>query len=291
MFVTVNGVRLFFDVISPKLQLNQAGLYECPTVICLHGGPGGNHQTMRPDFDVFADEAQVIYLDQRGSGRSEAGPKSGWTLDQWANDVRAFCDAVGIEKPVVIGQSGGAIVAQAYLALHPGHAGGVVLVNACARMDREMLIDGFTVRGGPEAGEAARAMYTRGGPEDVPAFFRHCLPFYSVRPPDPVAAASLQSRASFNLEVSQHFFGPGGEAFRFDHRGSLKATDCPVLILAGAFDPVTRPEWAQEVLAALPEGKGRLVMLDGASHMIPSDARETFEDEILGFLEGWRRVG
>jgi proline iminopeptidase len=286
MFVTVNGVRLFFDVLNPGLHLDDAGrLEEKPTLVCLHGGPGGDHQTMRPAFDVFAGAAQIIYLDQRGGGRSEHGPPESWTLDQWADDVRAFCDALGIEKPIIIGQSGGAIVAQAYLARHPGHAAGVILVNACSRMDRDVLVAGFATLGGLAAGEAARAMYERGAPEDVPGFFRHCLPFYGVRPPDPAAAASMQARAHFNFAVSQHFFGPGGEAFRFDHRAVLGRAACPVLVMVGVRDPVTRPEWGREVFEALRPGLGRLVLLEEASHMIPSDAPERFEGEVMAFVE------
>src|SRR5262245_30678119 len=51
------------------------------------------------------DCAQVIYLDHRGNGRSDAGPKEAWTLAQWGDDVRAFCDALGIEHPIVLGAS------------------------------------------------------------------------------------------------------------------------------------------------------------------------------------------
>ena len=41
----------------------------------------------------MADVAQVVYLDHRGNGRSDAGPKDAWTLAQWGDDVRAFCEA------------------------------------------------------------------------------------------------------------------------------------------------------------------------------------------------------
>ena len=71
MFVSVNGVRLFFDVLNPKLEIDGAGLKELPTLVCLPGGPGGDHQTLRPFFDRFTNVAQVVYLDHRASGRSE----------------------------------------------------------------------------------------------------------------------------------------------------------------------------------------------------------------------------
>ncbi len=282
MFVTVNGVRLFFDVLNPKLEIVESGLREKPALICLPGGPGGDHQTLRPFFDRFAGVAQVVYLDHRASGRSDAGDPSQWTLDQWGDDVAGFCDALGIERPIVLGVSGGAMIAQAYLSRHPTRAGAAVLVNPCARMVRDELVAGFARLGGPDAEAAARAMYTRGAPEDVPAFFRHCLPHYSrtgsFGPPN------AASRVRMNFQVSQHFFGPGGEAFRYDHRQALGKVACPVLLAVGAHDPVTRAEWGREVAAALPPGRAELHVFEGSSHMIAADEPDRFRALVDGFV-------
>lgn len=283
MHVVVNGVRLFFDVLNPKLEIVPDGLQERPTLLCLPGGPGGDHQTLRPFVDRFANLAQVVYLDHRASGRSGRGDPATWTLDQWGDDVAAFCDALGIVKPLVLGVSGGAIVAQAYLARHPEHAGGAILINPCARMERDVLVAGFERLGGPKAGAAARAMYTRGAPEDVPAFFEHCLPFYS-QTRNFAALQASQSRTTFDLQVSQHFFHEGGEAFAFDHRGTLGEVSGPVLLVVGAHDPVTRAEWGREVEAALPPGIGELVIFEGASHIVMADEPERLTECVAGFL-------
>ncbi|MDP3736093.1 MAG: alpha/beta hydrolase [Hyphomonadaceae bacterium] len=120
MYANVNGVRLFFDVFNPKLEIAGDGLKEKPTLVCIPGGPGGDHQTLRPFFDRFADAAQLVYLDPRGGGRSDHGDPAGWTLNQWGDDIAAFCDVLGIQKPIVLGSSGGSMMVQAYLARHPG---------------------------------------------------------------------------------------------------------------------------------------------------------------------------
>lgn len=280
MYATVNGARLYFDVLNPALDIVGDAIDEKRALICIPGGPGGDHQALRPAFDRLGAHAQVIYLDPRGSGRSNAcGPET-WTLDQWGDDVAAFADALGLDKPIVLGVSGGAMVAASYLARRPDHAGGVILVNACARLDKEAVIDGFARVGGQAAGIAARNMYDRGVPEDVGPFFQHCLPLYARRPaPPPVG-----QRAQFNLAVSHHFFTGGGEAFRFDFRDKLGKTACPVLALAGAHDPITRIEWARELAAALPETHRTYVEFPDASHAIATDAPEAFYDAIERFL-------
>ena len=55
--------------LGEKLALDGPRMREKPTLIVMHGGPGFDHSAMRPDFDPFADIAQVIYFDHRGNGR------------------------------------------------------------------------------------------------------------------------------------------------------------------------------------------------------------------------------
>jgi pimeloyl-ACP methyl ester carboxylesterase len=150
-------------------------------------------------------------------------------------------------------------------------------------MEKEALIDGFAKLGGSASEAAARAMYTRGAPEDVPGFFEHCLPFYS-RKLNFIDMRLSGGRSTFNLDVSQHFFGPGGEAYRYDHRTRLGAVKCQVLAVVGAHDPVTRPEWGREVAEALPPGICELQVFEDASHLILSDEAERFTAVVETFV-------
>ena len=128
MHITVNGVRLFFDVEGSKLVPDGATMREKHTVLLLHGGPGFDHTIFRPAYSALSDIAQVIYLDHRGNGRSDSGERSRWNLAQWGGDVRSFCEALSIEKPVVLGHSFGGFVAMSYAIRHPQHIGKLILV-------------------------------------------------------------------------------------------------------------------------------------------------------------------
>ena len=57
-----------------------------------------------------------------------------WNLAQWAADVRAFCDALEIEKPIVLGVSFGGMVAMKYAASYPDHPSRLILVSTVAIM-------------------------------------------------------------------------------------------------------------------------------------------------------------
>ena len=106
---------------------------ERPTLLLLHGGPGFDHSTFKPDLSPLAEVAQVIYLDHRSNGRSDRTPPDRWTLANWAEDVRAFCEALEIEKPIVMGTSFGGFVAMAYGTRHPEHPGKLIFCTTSAK--------------------------------------------------------------------------------------------------------------------------------------------------------------
>ena len=53
MHVSVNGVRLFFDVEGTKLVPDGPVMREKPTLLMLHGGPGFDHSIYRPAYSAF----------------------------------------------------------------------------------------------------------------------------------------------------------------------------------------------------------------------------------------------
>ena len=115
MQLAVNGTRLWFDVEGPAIVADGRELRRRPTVVLVHGGPGVyDHAYFKPDFGRLAYHAQVVYLDLRGHGHSEWGSAGDWTFEACADDIRAFCDALGIERPVVLGHSLGGIIALVY---------------------------------------------------------------------------------------------------------------------------------------------------------------------------------
>jgi pimeloyl-ACP methyl ester carboxylesterase len=129
------GLRLFVDIDGPGLVPDGATMVERPTVLLLHGGPGSDHSWYKSSPVELTDLAQVVYYDHRGNGRSDPGSSADWTLDVWADDVVRLCDALGIDHPIVIGESFGGMVAQRYLARHSGHPARVVLASTAPRFD------------------------------------------------------------------------------------------------------------------------------------------------------------
>jgi pimeloyl-ACP methyl ester carboxylesterase len=258
------GVRLYVDVDGAALVPDPDGpaMRERPTVLLLHGGPGGDHAIYKVSgFASLRDVAQVVYYDHRSQGRSDPRPAEEWTLDVWADDVVRLCDALGIERPIVIGSSFGGFVAQRYLARHPEHPAKVVLACTQPCMDTEAMADAFTRFGTPEAGATARRFFA-GDQSVLGDFLTRCLPLYARQP---VSDPYGMGRSVMNMELQEAWMK--GEGTTMDLEPGLAAARCPVLVVGGELDPVCPIEMSERIAAALPPELVTLVRVPGASHI------------------------
>lgn len=286
MYLNVNDTRLFFDVAGPGLRPRDGVLAEVPTLLLLHGGPGSDHSAVKAPLLPLADRYQLVWIDHRGNGRSAQSDPAHWTLDQWADDVKVFCDTLGIVKPIVLGQSFGGTVTQAYGAKYPDHAGKLILSSIGARWDFEASMQRFARRGGAEAERVARAFWGRMDPDDIVAYRKVCLPLYA-------ATASIDDVRKMVLnkeDVMRHFLAPSGFFQRMDLRASLAAITCPTLVLAGREDPVIPWELSEELSQSLtssvtPAGK-RFVCMDECGHGIWRDKPDEALAILRAFIDG-----
>jgi len=284
MRISIGDLSLWFDVVGSSLELKDGQFVDRPTIVILHGGPGLDHTYLKPEVNELADHAQVVFLDQRGQGRSDAGDPNDWTLDQWADDVAAFCRALGVERPVLLGHSFGGFVAFATAARHPELASGLVILSAAAYTDRELSIARFAEIGGSDAAAAARGLFTR--PDDetaLAAFLQRCLPLYATEPAELMARLG---RTIIRSETQTHFFKPGGEFGRFDYRQALATCHVPTLMLHGGRDPIIPPATAEATAAGFPAGVVRFVMIDDASHDLVAERWADSYPEIRDFIAG-----
>ncbi|MCI0548233.1 MAG: alpha/beta fold hydrolase, partial [Candidatus Rokubacteria bacterium] len=273
-----NGVRLFFDVEGTQLVPDGPAMREKPTLLLLHGGPGFDHSSYKPAFSRFADVAQLVYLDHRGNGRSERGPTGAWNLAQWADDVRSFCEALGIEKPIVFGQSFGGMVAMAYAVRHPEHPSKFVFSSTSATHNLPRMLARFEEIGGAEARKAAEVYWNDPGTHTLPDYVRHAFKSYGATKWDPDAL----KRIRWNLEVGFHF--GRGEGRTFDLRADLARVRCPTLVLGGALDPVCPIEDQEEIAAAIPRRLVRFERFESCGHGVYRDDPERGFAVIREFL-------
>jgi proline iminopeptidase len=287
MHILVNGVRLFFDVEGAKLVPDGPVMREKPTLLLLHGGPGADHSIYRPAYSALADIAQIIYLDHRGNGRSEDGPSESWNLPQWGDDVRAFCDVLGIINPIVLGASFGGMVALAYATRHPEHPSKLVLISteAAGGTHRERRVEMFERFGGPEVGALARRRFLelKGHPDQASLddWRRLAFPLYTRIPRDPDVARRAVNRP----KVLHWFTRPGGESHTFNMFADLGRIQSPTLVLGGEDDPIHPIESQADIAAALPRHLVQFERFPNCRHAVIPDAPERAMEVIRSFIE------
>jgi len=276
MRVDVNGTRLWFDVDGPALVPDGSEMRRRPTVVLVHGGPGVyDHSYFKPDFGPLAEHAQVVYLDLRGHGRSDWGEAGAWSFETCADDVRIFCDTVGIARPIVLGHSMGGPVVLLYGARHPGHAAGLVVQSGFARWDTPRMVEGFRRVAGDEVAEiAGRAYAGESVPDEEEA---RVFSAFGPHLPD----EEREAHTPKNLELNSR----GMELIRrLDIVDQLSHVDSATLVAVGELDPVTPVAAAEEIVGGLPEGIGQLEVIDGAGHFTWMDAPERYWPMIIEFI-------
>lgn len=120
---TSDGVELWYRVV---------GVPSGVPVLFLHGGPGEGSQAMQAlGGPALEKRVRMVYLDQRGSGRSDR-PKDSkfYSLALLENDVDLIRRELGVEKIVLLAHSAGTPIALDYAADHPEHVAGLVLTGA-----------------------------------------------------------------------------------------------------------------------------------------------------------------
>src|SRR5215203_2003156 len=252
MRVQVGDVRLFFDVDGAKLRPADSGLEERPTVLILHAGPGLDHAPYKETLGPrLVDLAQVVYLDQRGHGRSDRSDAASWNLTTWASDVKGFCDRLRIERPVILGQGWGARIVP----------------------DRSIAV--FERLGGAAAGEAAFQFYRHPSERTVADFLRVCFPLLGRKERGP--GTLLRAHWNFEALIEWQLH----EGHEVDLRPEAAQVTAPTLVLQGEDDPQMPLVGALELADQLPDA--RIVTYQDGRHSLFHD-EPAAADEVLEWV-------
>jgi pimeloyl-ACP methyl ester carboxylesterase len=276
MRIEVNGTELWFDVDGPAVVADGDSMRVRPTVLLVHGGPGSyDHSYFKPHFGRLRTAAQVVYLDLRGHGRSARTAPGQWTFEACADDLRAFCDVLGIAAPVVLGHSFGGCIALLYGVRHPGRAAALILQSTMARFDLDRLVDGFRQVAGENVAGLARRDY--GGDPVTDEEWARVFATFGPRVP----SADELARRIRNPEVGEL----GMRLLRtFDIVDQLDRITCPALVCVGRLDPVTPVAAAHEIADGLRSPVRRLQVIDDAGHFPWLDRPDHYWSLITDFI-------
>lgn len=282
MWAKVNGTRLFFDTDGASLVPDGPRLREKPVVFLLHGGPGGDHAPFKGSLDGLREQAQLVYLDHRGSGRSAPCPAETCTLEQNIADVDAVRDYLGLDRITVLGSSYGGMVAQGYAIAFPDRLANLILVATSPSHEFLQAAQRIVAeRGSPDQQRVCQRLWDGAfeSLDQLREYYALMGPWYSVKF-NPQQQEESWGRSLRNYQRLNEGFA--GFLRTFDFRPQLGQITCPTLVLAGAHDWICPVDQSREIAARIP--RAHLKVFAHSAHSIASDEPEAFLAAVRGFL-------
>ena len=285
--VVVNDVRLWYKVAGH-------GARGAPPLLFLHGGPGYNSYSFEAQAGAALEKKlQVIYLDQRGSGRSERPWRGEYSIAALVDDIEALRKTLGVDKLALMGHSFGGTLALEYAAKYPQHVAKAVLVSAASDIPAACAarVDYIARHYGDRLDKTRADAKARNETPDACFYaFNAVGPDLHQRVNDEVMfpdmsvgkrqdAIDAQSGLRNTGELGNALFGGGFTAYRFTHPERLTM---PVLVMAGAEDYAIGLPAQRALGQALPHA--RVVEYPGAGHFLDLDAPDRFTRDVTDFL-------
>lgn len=232
------------------LYLEQVGPTAAPPVLFLHGGPGASAHAFRELLGEDLEAYRMVYLDQRGGGRSYAD--AAFDLDTVADDAAAAVEALGLPAVTVLAHGFGAAVGVRLAVRHPRRVRGQVWLNPWVSMPllattlhrRALGLD-------PDAADAS-------GPEDPEARVDAAFAAAGAKPlfdallfPNPAARLRLEHAESSVLLGPSESVGLS-DPWHVDVSQELDRLDGPIAVLLATGDGSSYPDQAELALVHLP---------------------------------------
>ena len=217
-------------------------------------------------LEALPDRMRIIAVDLPGHGESSVPPGS--SIDDYAAAVADFTSALGCGPVVVVGHSLGGSIAIALAAHQPALVRGLVLIASCVKLP---LVD--------SVGERLFAF--------LPGPLRRVLFFSMAKKVLFAPGASADAIASGMKDLRacrpETLLADVRAARAMDLTAQAAALDVPTLVLAGSRDRLTTPTLAAELSALI--RSARLRIAEGAGHMLPLEAAEWVNREIVAFVD------
>lgn len=118
------------EVLGVRLHAESFGDETAPLIVVLHGGPGGDYRSLLPLQALSEQGYRVLFYDQRGAGLSQRLPETELTLATHIAELNAIIAQDSPDQAVtLIGHSWGAMLASAFLGVHPEQVERAVLME------------------------------------------------------------------------------------------------------------------------------------------------------------------
>jgi non-heme chloroperoxidase len=262
-----------------KLRVGRYGVAGAAPILFLHGW-SQHHQAFRRQFEgPLAEEFDLVAMDLRGHGASEApsGAQHYTDGDLWAQDVAAVIEALELDRPVVVAWSYGGLVLADYLRVYGDAAlSGINLVSASLVIGKEWI--------GSHTGPSFVEHAAKGMSKDPVKALDGMIDFVHACSVKPLPQEYLERAIAYNMLVRPDV-RRGLSSRNEDCRPVLAACEIPALVTHGEADTVIMPQMARDTHEA--HLSAEISWYPGVGHSPFLEEPERFDEELAAFV---RRV-
>ncbi len=231
-----------------------------------------------PTFlEALAADCELVRVDHRGVGAS-TDLDGGFAIEDLGSDVAGVLEALGLERPTVLGWSMGGFVALALALARPDLVGGLVVLATSP--------GGAAATLAPDVWDRLRDF--TGTPREQASRLISLLfpPERAVEVEAKVGDIVADARAAFPVQVAEAQWD-AMEAWEADGVGDrLGEISCPTLVATGNEDAVIPPANALALASAIPGAW--LAGFPHSGHAFMADHPKSLARLIVSFLEASR---
>jgi pimeloyl-ACP methyl ester carboxylesterase len=245
----------------------ETGPAETPeVVVLLHGWPDSGFSFSRVASALAAAGHRTLAVDQRGFGDSSR-PATGYRIDDLAEDVVAFLDALDLPAVTLVGHSMGSFVARRVPQLHPERVRRLVLIGAAATAANEVVHEVVAL--------------VADLPDPVPVEFAREFQAGTIHHPVPesffdrIVAESVKAPARVWRDVVRGLLA-------YDDASGLAGIAVPTLVLGGEQDALFPPAEQAAVASVIPGA--RLTLYPDTGHCPNWERPERVAADIDAFI-------
>lgn len=263
------------------LAASVGGEESAPPVILMHGGGQTRHSWGTAACELVEAGFRVISLDLRGHGESDWSPSGDYSMEGYANDLRAV--AATLDKPpALVGASLGGMTSLMAVGEMKMPARALVLVDVVPKMERE---------GAERIGEFMRA--NPHGFANLEEVADAVSRYISHRPrPSNIEGLRKNVRMKDDGRLYWHWdpkiaekMGrsvPEREGFLERMARAARGVQVPTLLVRGKLSEVVSEEGVADLRRLIPHVE--FIDVAGAGHMVAGDDNDAFNSAVESFL-------
>ena len=280
LFVTTSdGVQLY-------VKVKGSG----PYCLYIHGGPGsGSYWLEKFSGDFLEQHFTMVYLDQRGVGRSSSPIRSDYSMNRMIADFEKVREVLDIEKWLVMGHSFGGILQMGYVENHSEAIEGLVMIN-CTLDVNHSIENGWLIKSAELLEEEGEFLQDDSLSKDEKLMMvasklnekniRWKI-FYTYQNSEQLMNKSFEEISDFNNDFSDAYLNY--KEYSVDYRPKTSKVTKPVLFFYGKYDWSVGPEHYKGI-----HFPNMLLWGSEVGHVPFLENKEDMQTAILTFIKKWK---